>query len=264
MANPRSGYPAMQVVFQYSISAFAPVSGDSYRHDNSSQDFLALRIGTQGDWDTETVPPDFTDPTKAGDYLASGWYHYGSGNDSRAYFSADDDWLILTLLNAVTKEWNSILWLGQYNAKSTGQDTIANPAYAIMSDGNYFKLDPDGFPTFNGFLQEVPSANSWISCLDELGIMREWPFHVTPGMAEFIQSESTQPNEFDPTVAIDLFEIVVRGRGTLGGHDDRLIGSVRGAYATSRLGVGAQFNGGTHLCLGAGYGVVIEWDGTAV
>jgi hypothetical protein len=264
MASPVGGRPAMQIVFQYSISNFAPVSGDSYDHDGTASDGLFIRTGTQGDWDTETVPPDFTDPTKATDIQWSGWYHYGSGNDNRAYFSADDDWLILTLLNAISKEWNSIMWLGRYNAKSASQDTIASPAYAMVTENNGQRLDPDGFSGAQIFLTEALFSGSRILALDELGVMRDWPYHVTPGMGEFIEGGSTEPNEFDPTVGIDLHEVLVRGRGTLGGHDDRTIGSLTGVYAASRLGVGALFNGGAHLCLGSGYGCVIEWDGTAV
>lgn len=263
MANPVGGRPPMQICFQWSRSNFAPVSGDSYDWDASNNDGWFYRFGTQGDWDTEATPPDFTDTGKASNILYSGWYHYGSGADNRLYCSADDGWLDVTLANADVKEWTSVMWFGRYNAKSTAQDTIANPAYAMVTNNNGQRLDPDAFGG-GSFLVETPFTNQRIVCLDEQGVMRDWPYVVTPGLGNFLQWGSTVPNEFDTALSVDLYEVLVKARQTFGGYDDRLIGSLPGIYAASRLGPGAQFDGGNYLCLGTGYGVVIEWDGTAI
>lgn len=265
--NPRSGYPAMQVCIQAGdTGSFACVSGHSYRADEGHGTYPSIRgtifrVGTQADWDLDDARPDFQ--TKASDTYYHAFNNMG-GPTTRMYFSADDDWILFIQSNDVTKDFTNVLWFGQYNSKTPGQDTIEQPAYGILCDNNGGILSSDGGDLANDqFLGEHPVNKQLFGALDESGVWRDWSFMVNPGCEHFLR-DATQPNEFDATVGIDLFEVVVRGRGTFTGHDDRLIGSLRGVYAAMRLGNGAPFDGSQYMCLGGGYGVVVEWDGSTV
>jgi hypothetical protein len=266
--NPRPGYPPMQISIQAAdVSSFGCVSGHNYRHDRANRALslrgTVYRVGTQGDWDLDDNEPDFV--TKASDTYYHGWHNHGAGGTFRHYFAADDDWIIWFENNDGNKDFFNVAWMGQFNAKSPSQDTVANPAYGILADANGGNMSPDTDAT-GTFLQGATSAYQLFGALDEGGVWRDWEYLANPGLSEFMFYGSTQGNEFDSTPGIDLMEILIRGRGTgtppYQGHDDRLIGSLRGMYAGMRLGNGAQFNGGAHMCLGDWYGVIIEWDGT--
>jgi hypothetical protein len=266
--NPRQGYPAMQICFQTGSSwLVACVSGHSYRWDwyqtTLSKTGTFMRVGTQGDWDLDDTEPDFV--SKFSDMYFHGFNNQGSGDNFRSYFVADDDWLVIINSNDTDKDFFNMAWMGQYTAKSSGQDTVANPAYGILADNLGQYIEPDGGKTAsNAFLKEGYSAGEMFGCLDEGGVWREWQYHCAPGLYDFLD-DSTQPNEFDSSITIDLFEVVIRGVvGTGTGYDNRLIGSLRGVYAAWRLGNGAAFNSKQYMCLGSGYGVVVEWDGSTV
>jgi hypothetical protein len=264
--NPRTGYPPLQIVWQAGSSGTMPcASGHAYRHDgeilfNSS----IIRIGTQGDWNYADGLPDFDDPTKASDTYEHAWNRFGGSNSQRMYISMDDDWIVPFQADYTLKDFNNLIWIGQYNVKNSAQESISNPAYGILTSNHNAnsRLTPDG-TLINppSFLIESSIASHLFGALDENGVFRDWDYMCNPGM-EFFLNGTTQPNEFDSTVNIDLMEILVKGRGTFIGHDDRLIGSLRGVYAAMRLGNGAMFDSSKYLCLGDGYGVVVEWDGS--
>jgi hypothetical protein len=267
--NPRPGYPPMQVVHQVCGSAaFACVSGHSYRDDYYQQAIStfrgsAWRVGTQADWDFDSVRPDFADTTKASDTCEHTFDNHGGSSNYRIYFSADDDWLTVIESDDVSKRFFNMMWFGQYNVKNPAQESPSNPAYGILCDINGGFLTAYGGTTgFDTFLGEAAAANEVFGCLDENGVWREWEYIVNPGLNDFL-NDSTQPNEFDPSVGVDLFEVVVRGKvGSGPGYDERLIGSLNGVFAASCVGAGAHINNKTHLCLAETYGVIVEWDGS--
>ena len=271
MQNPRSGYPPMQIVIQ---QAGAPgtlgcISGHSYKHDNfvtPSAWFggIAFRVGTQGDWDFDNTRPDFADPTKASNTKKQSWSDFGAGSSADLLLVADDDWLVMMIHRLDLHELSSMIWWGQYNAKSAAQESVSNPCYAIVSDtdGDSSPLRPalvlDG--TFNYFLKNTPSAYEQMGCLDENGVWQDWAYQCNPAMDEFLMGY-TQPNEFDSSVGVDLFEILVRGIKAVGpGPDDRIIGSLRGIYWGYGLGTGAKFDSGNYMCTGPAFCVITEWD----
>ena len=269
-ANPRSGYPPLQIVWQAGGSnSLGYISGHSYRHDRyvsgvTSFQGSCWRIGTQGDWDLNDLRPDFADTKKASDTFKQDFDNHGSSSICRMYASADDDWLTLIQSRDDLKIFKNMIWFGQYTTKRPTQESVVNPAYGIFvtnASGSYI-LDPSG----NGsgdFLNEVAVSYQLFGCLDENGVFQEWGCHINPGLKDWLFNRSTQPNEFDSVVGVDLYEILVRGLTTYG-PDTRLIGSLRGVYAAMRLGMGATFNNRQHMCLGHGYGVVVEWDGSTV
>jgi hypothetical protein len=268
-ANPRDGYPPLQIVIQVGAnSTLGYISGHTYRADwfvdNDSQ-FLAstFRIGTQGDWDFDDDRPDFADTAKSSDTYKHDWGHLGAGQDIRMYFAADDDWLLPTSSNEDSKDFQNCMWFGQYNPKTDGQDTVANPAYGILAYNKSLPsgISPDG-DGLTAILTAAPSNNThYFGALDENGDFQEWEYAANSGLEGFLDG-SSQPNEYEPGVTVDLFEIIIRGRGTGAGFDDRLIGSLRGVYAGWRLGNGAKFDSDTYICYGAYYGLISEWDGS--
>jgi hypothetical protein len=269
-SNPRNGYPAMQIVVQVAgNSTLGYISGHTYRCDyfvtaDTSYNATSFRIGTQGDWDLDDTRPDFANTDKSSDTYKNSFGHQGSGDDVRVFLSADDDWIVPALLNDTDKYFLSVWWFGQYNAKTAEQDPVDKPAYAMMTThtlgGSWFTPTSN---TSGSLVQEVPSDDRYIVALDENGIFQEWTVAVNTGLYSFI-SGSTQPNVFDADIGIDVFEILVRGRSLYDGYDNRLIGTLNGVYAAMRLGRAAGFDGDGYLCLGEGYGVVVEWDGTTI
>jgi hypothetical protein len=272
--NPRAGYPPMQVVMQASeASTLGIVSGSGYSWNGTSNargNFV--RVGTQGDWNADAVPPDFDAPTKASDVRQQNFNNFGGGGFvSRMAFSMDDDWVVWVESNdkADAKDFITMWWFGQYNPKTPGQESVASPAYALVStNGSGLMLSPDADGWTGQFLKHyTTTATELIGCLDENGVWKDWSYSANPGLSDFLGAH-TQPNEFDADVGdaqlgIDLYEVVIRGTDEVGpGPDDRLIGSLRGVYAGNRLGNGAFIDGGVFFCLGIGYGVIIEWDGT--
>ena len=268
MKNPRSGYPAMQVVIQQCYStSLGYISGHTYRDDhfvtpNFFYNGTCFRVGTQGDWDLDNTRPDFADTTKSSNSSKHSWWDGGAAVGVRAHCVTDDDWLVLLCQREDLKDFTNILWLGQYTPKSAAQESVANPCYGILcnTDGTFIRPAMPLGGSANYFLKNLAQASERFGCLDESGIWREWSYHCNPAMDEFLMAQ-TQPNEFDSVVGVDLFEIIVRGVTGIGpGPDNRIIGSLRGAYWGNGLGTGAKFDSGNYLCTGPGYNVVLEWD----
>jgi hypothetical protein len=265
--NPRPGYPPLQHVWQFGgSSTLGYISGHTYRDDNfvtprGTFRSSTWRIGMVGGWDFDATRPDFADPTKASDTCYNSWANFGGGSNYRTYYSADDDWICVFEANDTNKDFFHMSWFGQYNVKNPTQESIAAPAYGMLCDTISSAISPDGYDG-GKLLCEVPYANQMFQALDENGVAREWSYQVNPGLNHFLDFGSTNPTEFDPTVGIDLYEIVIRGRASFSGYDDRLIGSLRGIYAATRIGNGGAFDSAAFLCLGSEYGVIVEWDGS--
>jgi hypothetical protein len=264
--NPRTGFPRMQFKMQCCGSAAyadASGSGAGYKWEGTGN-FRAftIRFSPIGGWDLEDTNPDFATPAKASDNRGIGWYHFGSGNDGRWFWVMDDDYILGLGWNIVTQVWMHVaFWIGDYNPKAAEQDTIAQPARAIVSDDALTVVNPEGVLA-GSFCIEQASSGMPCGCLDENGVWQDWPYSCGP-MEDFLPG-GTQTNEFDDTLGIDLMEIPIRlhAGGTPSGPDHRLMGSLRHVFRGYGIGMGARFDSKGFMCCALDYGLITEWDGS--
>lgn len=265
--NPTGGRPAMQAKFQCSAgSLFNDPSGHDYGWETTGY-VTAVRFAPFGGWDSDPSAPDFANPTtKASQNLRILIDHLSAPNGN--WYNLLNDDYIMTLMYCTDGYWYSIpFYLGEYTPMFALQDTPEHPCYMYWGSNGEYAVSP----TFGGiadtlgeFLNERRSYTTPIVWLpDENGNIQEWRANVPPMNDGFIDGRIV-PNEFDPSVGVDLIEVPFVGDEIGTSPDSRIIGSHKHVWRGWGIGNGGFLSGRQYLTLGANVAcAIVEWDGVS-